>query len=372
MAMLVGTVVLWLAAISRVVASIRRPDPARISMTVGAVCIAIAFTLTVSVAGVAFDELVGWPNAAELVQHLVFAVATFATLRFLHLLRLGAIPRRSNVLQITACAVVCLVMIGLFAAIPLREQTATNFAVEYADTLTAVAYRGVFYSYLVYCLVGIIVICRRNMLQAAAAQRDSGVSHESTATAVSLAFIAAGSALAILASAAGLLTMVVLHVTGEEVRPLVLVNSGGIALAALFAGIGVLAPVPVEGFLRWRRARQTSAHLTPLWSGLTQAVPDVVLPVPATRSPVARAELASTRQRIEIADALHRVRIKHDHAAAIRHCSDPPTALGHTLRNPAAWAATGSAGVIAAELLTEPRDSDLHQILTVAAAYGTS
>jgi hypothetical protein len=372
MAVLVGTVVLWLAAISRVVASIRRPDPARISMTVAAVCIAIAFTLTVSIAGAAFDDLVGWPNAGELVQHLFFAVATYATLRFLHLLRLGAIPRRSNVLQITVCAVVCLVMIGLFTAIPQREQTATNFTVEYADTLAAVAYRGVFYGYLVYCLVGIIVICRRNMCQATAAQRGSGVSHESTATAVSLAFIAAGAAMAILASAAGLSTMVVMHLTGQEVQLLVLLNAGGIALAALFAGIGVLAPVPVESFLRWRRARLTSAHLSPLWSGLTRAVPDVVLPVPATRSPVARAELASTRQRIEIADALHRVRIRHEHAAAIRHCADPPTALGHTLRDPAAWVATGSAGVIAADLLTEPKDSDLQQILTVAAAYGTS
>ena len=369
---LLGTIVLWLAAISRVVASIRRPDPARISMTVAAVCIAIAFTLTNSIAGVAFDDLVGMPNASELVQHLFFAVATFATLRFLHLLRLGAIPQRSNLLQIAVCAVVCLVMVGLFAAIPLRDQTSTNFAVEYAGTLTAVAYRAVFYSYLVYCLFGIIVICRRNMMQAAAAHRSADVSHESAATTVSLAFIAVGSGLAILASAAGLITMLLRYLTGEEARVLVLVNAGAIALAALFAGIGVLAPVPVEGFLRWRRARRTSEHLSPLWPGLIQAVPDVVLPVPATRSPVARAELASTRQRIEIADALHRVRIKPERAAEIRYCSDPPTALGHTLRDRAAWAATGSGGVIAAELLTASRESDLQQIMTVAAAYGSS
>lgn len=369
---LFGTIVLWLAAISRVVASIRRPDPARISMTVAAVCIAIAFTLTFSIAGVAFDDLVGIPNAAELVQHLFFAVATFATLRFLHLLRLGAIPRRSNVLQIAVCVMVCLTMIGLFAAIPLRGQTSTNFAVEYADTLAAVAYRAVFYSYLVYCLVGIIIICRRNMMQAFAAHRGGGASHESTATAISLAFITVGAGLAILASIAGLSTMVLRYLTGQEAQLLVLMNAGAVALAALFAGIGVLAPAPVEAFLRWRRARQTSAHLSPLWSGLTQAVPDVVLPIPATRSPIARAELASTRQRIEIADALHRVRIRPERAAEIRYCSDPPTALGHTLRDPAAWAATDAGGVIAAELLTTPKESDLQQILTVAAAYGTS
>jgi hypothetical protein len=166
--------------------------------------------------------------------------------------------------------------------------------------------------------------------------------------------------------------MLLRYLTGEEARVLVLANAGAIALAALFAGIGVLAPVPVEGFLRWRRARRTSEHLSPLWLGLIQAVPDVVLPVPATRSPVARAELASARQRIEIADALHRVRIKPERAAEIRYCSDPPTALGHTLRDRAAWAATGSGGVIAAELLTASRESDLQQIMTVAAAYGTS
>ena len=218
---LLGTIVLWLAAISRVVASIRRPDPARISMTIAAVCIAVAFTLIGSIAGVTFDNLVGLPNMAELVQHLFFAVATFATLRFLHLLRLGAIPRRSNLLQGTVCALVCLAMVGLFAAIPLEDHTASNFAVEYADSLAAVAYRGVFYSYLVYCLVGIIVICRRNLLQAAATQRRSGVSHESTATAVSLAAIAIGSAMAILASVAGLLTMVLSYLSGQEVRSLV-------------------------------------------------------------------------------------------------------------------------------------------------------
>ena len=94
-------------------------------------------------------------------------------------------------------------------------------------------------------------------------------------------------------------------------------------MAALFAGIGVLAPVPVEGFLRWRRARQTSAHLSPLWSGLTQRYPKWCCRCPVTRSPVSRAELVSTRQRIEIADALHRVRISHERAAAIRSLQRP-------------------------------------------------
>ena len=46
---------------------------------------------------------------------------------------------------------------------PLRR----NFAAEYAGNLAAVAYRGIFYGYLVYCLIGITILCRRNAVTAA-------------------------------------------------------------------------------------------------------------------------------------------------------------------------------------------------------------
>ena len=83
MALYIGTILLWLAAVSRTVASVRRPDPARISMTAATICIAIAFTLSREITGAGFDDLLNWPNGAELVQHLFFATATFATLRFI-------------------------------------------------------------------------------------------------------------------------------------------------------------------------------------------------------------------------------------------------------------------------------------------------
>ena len=57
MAMYVGTILLWLAAASRVVASIKRPDAARISMTVATICIAISFSLASTVGGARFDAL---------------------------------------------------------------------------------------------------------------------------------------------------------------------------------------------------------------------------------------------------------------------------------------------------------------------------
>jgi hypothetical protein len=42
MALYIGTILLWFAAVSRVLASVRRPDGARISMTVATICIAVA------------------------------------------------------------------------------------------------------------------------------------------------------------------------------------------------------------------------------------------------------------------------------------------------------------------------------------------
>ena len=95
MAILIATVVLWVAAATRVVVTIRRPDPARISMTSAAVCVALAFSM--SIAGNWFDTALGWPNGAELTQHLLFAGATFLTLLFLAVLRIGELQRRTVV-----------------------------------------------------------------------------------------------------------------------------------------------------------------------------------------------------------------------------------------------------------------------------------
>ena len=366
MALSIGAILLWLAAISRVIASIKRPDGARISMTVATICIAIAFTL--AAVGSAFDDLLNWPNGAELIQHLFFAVATFATLRFMLLLRLGSMPRRVVMLQAMVCVTVCLTMTALFAAIPLADHSAENFAAEYAGNLAAVAYRSIFYAYLVYCLIGIAVLCRRNAITAAIHGR-SGSDPESVATAISLSAIGISAVTATVAAVAGLASMTVRY-TGHNPTWLGTINTVAVAGAAILAAAGVLSTNPVEAFLRWRRAHRTCTHLAELWAGLTSVVPDVVLPMPTTRSPVSQAELASTRRRIEIADALHRIRINGSDAAAIRRSSDPSAALGRTLRDPSTWAATGAGGVIAAELLHTEPDSELQQIWTVAAAYG--
>ena len=369
MAMYVGTLLLWLAAINRVAASIRRPDVARTSMAVSAVCIAISFSLASTVGGAGFDALLNWPNGAELVQHLFFAIGTFATLRFMFLLRRGSMPRQAALLQGIVCVAVCLTMTVLFAALPTADHTAENFASEYADNLAAVIYRGIFYGYLVFCLAGIAILCRRNALTAVAHSRSRS-DPEAVATAVSLSVIGISAVTATAAAVAGFASMAVRYGTGQSAVWLGAINTVAVAAAAILAAVGILATNPVEGFLRWRRANRTCAHLADLWEGLTSVVPDVVLPIPPTRSPVSQAELASTRRRIEIADALHRIRINVGVAAAIRCSNDPSAALGRALRDPSTWVVTGSGGVIAAELLQTEPDSELQQIWSVAAAYG--
>jgi hypothetical protein len=369
MALLIGTIILWIAGISRVVTSIRRPDPARISMTIATVCIAAALTLTPSLTGAAINDLLGLPEAAELIQHLLLTVAAYATLRLLMLFRLGAIPRRTEIVQAVMCSAVCGALIALFTAITFTTQTAAVFTQEYGGNLAAVLYRAVFYSYLIYCLIGITVVCVRNLRSSSTSRSNDP---ESTATAVSLAAIAIGSVAAIITALSGLIVMIERYQTGEPAGFWAYISAIGVATAAVFIGFGIIAPIPVEAFLRWRQASRSCATLADLWAGLTDAVPDVVLPIPATRSPLSRAELASTRQRIEIADALHRIRIDRDHAAAIQQHTNPPTALGWTLRDQSTWTVTGRTGIVAAELLEVRPDSELQQLLAVAAGYRTT
>ena len=93
--------------------------------------------------------------------------------------------------------------------------------------------------------------------------------------------------------------------------------------------------------------------------------------MPSVRSPLERVELTSTRRRIEIADALGRIRVDQRDAAVIQRSDDPPAALGQALRDTSRWAPSGSTGVIAAELLhARSTEDELLQILIVAAAYG--
>ena len=80
-------------------------------MTVATICIAIAFTLSREITGAGFDDLLNWPNGAELIQHLFFAIATFATLRFMlpASARFDAGSRRDCFRQ-AVCVAVCLTM----------------------------------------------------------------------------------------------------------------------------------------------------------------------------------------------------------------------------------------------------------------------
>ena len=249
-------------------------------------------------------------------------------------------------------------MVALFAVAPVHERSATDFAAAYSTNLEVLLYRVVFYLYLVFGLFSIARTCLRH-----------GFTGGDRPRTLSLLGIGAGATAAAIAATAGGVQMLLLY-NGSGLQLLRSLNTVAIVLAGLLAGIGVLLPIPVDAFLRWRRARTTCQSLGSLWSGLTNAVPDVVLPIEPGPSPLVQVELASARRRIEIADALSRIRVNQSEAEAIQRSNNPPAALGRVLRDPSAWATSGSAGVVAADLLeVRSPENELEQILAVAGAY---
>lgn len=252
MAAYLATAVLWIAAATRVYATIRRPDPGRVSLTAGALCVALAFTVLATAS--VFDAQFDWPNGAEIVQHLLFAAAAYATLVFLLFLRRNALPRREMIMRSALALSVGVSMVALFAVAPVHDRSSTNFAVEYGGNLSALLYRAVFDFYLVYCLIGIARICLRHAFTAGDGPRSA-----------SLFFVASGCAFAAVAAFAAGTGMLLRYSTGAPLLFLGSVNTVAIALAGILAGIGILAPIPADGLLRWRRP--TAPAVTSTGSG---------------------------------------------------------------------------------------------------------
>lgn len=357
MGLAIAAVVLWVATISRLVVTVKRPDPARICMTAAAVCVSLAFTL--GAVAPAFDSVLDWANGAEFVSHLLFAAAAYFALLFLSAVRHGHLTRSVVVRQSVLFALVTTLMSILFTIADVHERSAGSaFAGAYATDGAAALYRIVFSAYFVYCLLTVARTCRRH----AFADGDR-------ARSLSLIGIGIGAALAAVASLASAFQMAVSNRTGQPAPVLAAINVVAVATAGIVAGLGVLVPIPLDTVLRWRRARRISSQLETLWADLTDAMPEVVLPVPPGHNPIEHAEMVSTRRRIEIADALYRIQISEPAASDIRRSPNPPEALGRVLRDPTTWQARDRAGVLAAELLPSA-DDDLGQLLAVAGAYG--
>lgn len=352
-----AAVVLWVATIIRLVVTVKRPDPARITMTTAAVCVSSAFTL--GFFAPVFDSTLDWPNGAELASHLLFACGAFFTLLFLYTVRNGRLTRSIVVRQSILFGLIALTMIGLFDLADVHDVSAgSRFASAYTGDGAAVLYRIVFSAYFVYCLVGIARTCRRH----AFADGDR-------ARTLSLIGIGVGAGLAAVASLASALQMTVSYLTGQPAPVLAAINVIGVATAGIIAGIGVLILLPLDTYLRWRNARRISNHLEPLWTDLTRAMPEIVLPVPPGPNPIEHAEMVSTRRRIEVADALFRIHLTEQAASDVRQSPNPSVALGRVLRDSSAWPADDQTGVLAADLLPSA-DDDLGQLLAVAGAYG--
>lgn len=359
MGLAIAAAVLWVATIIRLVVTVRRPDAARVTMTTAAVCVSLAFTL--GAVAPTFDSVLAWPNGAELVTHLLFAAGAYFTLLFLYVVRHGRLTHTVVIRHSILFVAVVLAMITLFAIAEVHEESAgSRFASVYVGDGAAVLYRITFSAYFVYCLVTIARTCRRHAF-----------TDGDRARSLSLIGIGVGAGLGAVASLASALQMAVSYLSGQPTPVLAAINGVGVAAAGIIAGIGVLVLIPLDTFLRWRKARRISDHLGPLWADLTGAMPELVLPVPPGPNPVEHAELVSTRRRIEIADALFRIHMNESAASEIRRSPNPPEALGRALRDSSTWRPSECTGVLAADLLPSA-DDDLSQLLAVAGAYGAA
>lgn len=359
MGLAIAAVVLWTATIIRLVVTIRRPDVARVTMTIAAVCVSLAFTI--GTVALAFDSLLAWPNGAELVSHLLFAACACATLLFLHAVRHGRLAKTVVVRHLILLGLISMALVVLFVAADVHTTSAgSQFASVYAGNGLAALYRIVFAIYFVYCLLAIARTCWRH----AFANGDH-------ARSLSLIGIGIGAGIGAVASLASTLQMAFTYLTGQPASVLAVISVVGVAAAGVIAGVGVLVPIPLDLFLRWRKARRIGVHLEPLWAELTGVMPEVILPVPPGSNPIEHAEMVSTRRRIEIADALYRIHINEPVASDIRSSPNPPEALGRALRDSASWHANDRSGVLAAELLPTA-DDDLSQLMTLAGAYGAA
>lgn len=243
------------------------------------------------------------PNLTRLAGNGLTACAVYS---IMGTLSYAAYPRANAARRMRLQLVV---LVGTLVTMTVLLLTAnTKFSVDFVNAQgihpTVVAYMAIF---LGYNICGAIVIIRLATI---------GARH-ATARFVSagLRIIRLGAWIS-LAWAVWKLTMTVIKAAGRPV-PMEGPVSAYLSAAAVWTlAAGVVLPnwgPRITQPFRWLRARRDHRRLKPLWADLTSAMPDVVLPLPATTD----MEFRLYRKTIEIRDAGLRLRVfAHPEASA--------------------------------------------------------
>lgn len=325
----------WLAAAIRLNAVRRAATFTNGAFATSTCAIAVACTLKVTA------ETTGPTTQGDLPEHASLVVAAVAAQLLLLSLKNGRPERKAIAVRVGTAAVV----LGLMAV---------TYALSEQHPAADVTYRLAFHAYLSLALIESIRLC----LRYSRTFHDAGRK-------LNIVLIGWGAAVGLLYSGSRLLYLLVdqtiqpnptaIHTAGTAAA---LVGVSGIAL-------GVLAPRTVRWVQRWAKVSSASRRIEPLWRDLTEAFPDVTLPV-ARPTSVRQAELRHHRRLLEVAEGLNRAHIGD--VASPGDLRAVATALHDSKHT---WAA--EAGPTAQDLLPHAgtADDERHLLLDLADCYRT-
>lgn len=350
----VAIVLSWIAAVYRIWVLVTQPRRIwRTAFSVSMVATALAFT--VYRFRLPLDELLGVPNLAGLLAHMIFAAGAGFVLIYLDALRLPVVSNRRISVHLLTAGAAAVIMASAWLAAPVHQGTLDDF-LPLAAYRSVVVYCVTFWSYLSWTLAVMAWTCLA---------RGRTFRREDLARSISLLLIGMSALAAIPAVLLWTASILVRHATGTRGARLNALGDALLPWPVLVNAAGVLSllTVPYLSALvtTWWRHRQ----LQPLWEAMIHRYPQVHLELRSSGGPLARLQTRMERGIIEIHDAL---RIAT--AGPIdRDLSSPSVeALASVLRQPE------PGGRRVADLLerVETREADVRQLLALARAFKES
>ncbi|MEU7183222.1 MULTISPECIES: MAB_1171c family putative transporter [Streptomyces] len=305
-------VLLWMVALWRLPAAIRRPQQR--SMWVAFTGLAAAITSSVPLLASQIDNVTGVNNASVLAKHMVGIVAIGAVLDFViamahpHLLKAS----RKPIMMISAC--IMIVMVSLYSAVP-QPARVENFYEAYRDNAFAVGYCLTFVVYLALATAMASWMCLSYSRYAARSWLRAGLRLLGAGTGIGAVYslFRAAHLISLLCRSGFAFSDAQVQVIADAIEYTAIAL---IIIGNCIAPVGVLKDTVAD----WNNVRR----LRPLWASLTQAVPEVVLKTTLRRRPRVRlhrvvieirdaARALSAYMTVELRDRAHTAAAPHGH-----------------------------------------------------------
>lgn len=292
-------VVLWAAAVYRVVLSARQPVTIwRNAFTVSVVM--AAFSMTLYAKRESLDRLVGVPNLTNLLYHTTTLTGLVSALILIESFHHPVLPRGRVLLHVGIGAATATTMLVAWVSAPVHDRFLPDLAP--LATLPSIAvYTAVFYLFMVWALGRVATFCLAR-----------GFRRADPAGTVSLVLIGLGSSLGAITSA--IWAVAVGARFTADLDPTRLSRAGDILLpfALITWALGVVALIAVSWLLDVVGSYRRLRVLRPVWQVLTDLHPEVRLEPDRVWGLRSWLQTRERRTTIEIEDALRLQRLQQD------------------------------------------------------------